>query len=294
MSTLKYPIVHVTIKNKYSLDGLYLPVKDARITFLHVHGTGGRFSYNRFHPFIAQSVNRLGLSYLTGDNHGSGIYELEREVPPSGVSLEIFEDCLQDIDAWIELALSSGHQSIILEGHSFGIGKVTYYMAKGKYRGLVKAVIFLGSNGVFQTQQHYLAKKGVPWNSYLVEASGLTSRGQETALLEDPMALAGYYPCSARTYLNFFKDKSKMYKSTQMAGRKDGGYRHLIKVPLLWILGDDPKKEYLFVPFSEAFSLVRLENPQVEIHQLVNCDHGLNGKEQEAALIISDFLRRSV
>ena len=83
-----------------------------------------------------------------------------------------------------------------------------------------------------------------------------------------------------------------MFKSTQMAKKGEGGYRHLIKVPFLWILGDQVEKEYLFVPFQEAFDLVKKENHQVEIHQLKKCDHGLNNHEAETASLISNFLEK--
>ena len=83
-----------------------------------------------------------------------------------------------------------------------------------------------------------------------------------------------------------------MFKCTQMATKEDGGYRHLIKVPLLWILGDNVAAEYLFVPFKEAFSLVIRENPQVKLHQLKDCDHGLNSHEEETSIIIHNFLKR--
>jgi len=256
-----------------------------------MHGTGGNFYGNNFYTEIAKTVNEAGVSYLTTNSHGSGVYEFEVGTPLSGISLEIFENCLLDIDAWIEFLLARGTKSIILEGHSFGIGKVTYYMAKGKYKDKVKAVIFLGTNGVFQTQQQYLAKKGVPPEVYLAEANKFMAMGKPTAILADPTALCGYYPASAQTYINFFRVASEMYRSTQMATGEDGGYRHLITVPLLWILGDDPQKEYLFVPFEDAFALVRSENPQVAIHQLTKCDHGLNGHEEEAAALIADFLK---
>ena len=226
------------------------------------------------------------------NNRGSGVYEFEKGDYPKGVSLELFEDSLKDIDAWIEFGLSQGAKYFILEGHSFGIGKVTYYNAKGRYRNLIKGIIFLGTNGVYQTQQNYLKYKGIDPKDYLEEAQKLLKVKKPTAILKDPWGLAGYYPVSAQTYVNFFTPGSEMFKSTQMANKDEGGYRHLIKVPLLWILGDQVKKEYLFIPFKDAFGLVKKENPQVEIHQLKNCDHGLNNHEAETVSFISNFLKK--
>jgi pimeloyl-ACP methyl ester carboxylesterase len=271
---------------------MYSEVPNSEYTVLHLHGTGGSFYWNNFYPAISKEVNKARFSYLMTNSRGSGVYESENGDFPKGISLEIFEDCLKDIDAWIAFALSHGTKYFILEGHSFGIGKATYYHAKGKYKDLIKGIIFLGTNGVFQTQQSYLRKKKVDPKIYLGEAQKLLDSNQPAALLKDPWALAGYYPASAQTYINFFKPGSEMFRSTQMASKEKGGYRHLIKVPLLWILGDDSTREYLFVPFKEAFGLIKKENPQVEIRQLLNCDHGLNGHEVETASLIFDFLKK--
>lgn len=284
-----FPIVKVTTNDGYTLHGFFSPVNHTNLILLHTHGTGGNFYGNDFYGPINRAVNKSGISFLATNNRGSGIYELENGLPPSGISLEIFEDCLKDLDTWIEFALKRGAKSVILEGHSFGIGKVAYYMAKGKYKDMVNGVIFLGTHGVFQTQEHYLKSIGMNPEVYLQEAQSLIASGKPIALLKDLKALAGYYPASAQTYVNFFTPGSNMFKSTMMASKSRGGYRHEIKVPLLWILGNEPKDEYLFVPFEEAFKLVRAENPQIEINQLA-CDHGLHGKEEEAASIIAGFI----
>ena len=286
----KWPIVSVKTVDGYQFHGLYSPIKDAKCTLIHVHGTGGAFFWNKFHPTIVESVNAAGLSYLSTNNRGSGIYELELDTQPAGISLEIFEESIKDIDTWIEFALTNGSTSVILEGHSFGVGKTTYYMAKGKYRDKVKGVIHLGTNGVYQTQQKYLKEKNVAPEKYLAEAQSFADAGKLTTLLADPTALCGYYPASAQTYLNFFTPGSSVFRATQMATMSEGGYRHEIKTSLLWILGDNQEKEYLFVPFEEAFRLVRSENPQVEIYQIKDCDHGFNGHEEELASLISTFL----
>lgn len=156
---------------------------------------------------------------------------------------------------------------------------------------MVKAIIHLGTNGVFQTQQKYLNAISVSPKKYLKEAADLIAKNKPTTLLKDVTALAGYYPVSAQTYINFFTPGSEMYKSTQMASKDDGGYRHLINIPYLWILGNKIESEYLFVPFEKAIALIKQENPQVEIHQL-DCNHGLQGKEDEVASIISQFIKQ--
>lgn len=97
----EWPIVKVTTEDDYILFGNYLEVSKSEYMVLHLHGTGGSFYSNSFYPEIAKAVNQAGFSYLATNNRGSGVYELENGATPSGVSLELFEDSLKDIDAWI-------------------------------------------------------------------------------------------------------------------------------------------------------------------------------------------------
>ena len=120
-----WPIRKVTTTDGFPLHGIFVSSLGAQRTLIHTHGTGGNFFWNDFYPNIANACHSSGVSFLAVNSRGSGIVELEKGSPGAGISLEIFEDCLKDIDAWIEFAISQGSKSVVLEGHSFGIGKVT-------------------------------------------------------------------------------------------------------------------------------------------------------------------------
>jgi len=64
-----------------------------------------------------------------------------------------------------------------------------------------------------------------------------------------------------------------------------------IKVPVLAVIGDNEEGEYTIIPIKEAMALMKKENSRTEAHQIINCDHGFNGKEKELVVIIQQFLK---
>ena len=83
------------------------------------------------------------MAYLSTNNRGAGVYELEKGSIGRGVSLEKFADCVLDIDAWIAFALEKRYEDGCWKSHSYGTEKIVYYMHEGRYKDSVKGVILL-------------------------------------------------------------------------------------------------------------------------------------------------------
>ncbi|PIZ68901.1 hypothetical protein COY13_00250 [Candidatus Roizmanbacteria bacterium CG_4_10_14_0_2_um_filter_36_35] len=73
------------------------------------------------------------MSFLTANNRGHDVYADIRkhkngkvEWTQIGGGFEKFEDCLLDIDAWIDFLIKRGIKKIILQGHSLS-QKILYY-----------------------------------------------------------------------------------------------------------------------------------------------------------------------
>ena len=111
-----YPIVNVTTTDGLTLHGLLTePAEPACTLIVHIHGAAGNFYGNRYFEPLTNAVVDLGFGYLSANNRGAGVYELEKGTVFHGVSLERFEDSVRDIDSWIELALERGYERVILE-----------------------------------------------------------------------------------------------------------------------------------------------------------------------------------
>jgi pimeloyl-ACP methyl ester carboxylesterase len=267
------------------------PKKPTDTIVIHIHGTSGTFYWNSFYEPLAASATGLGLAYLSTNNRGSNIYELEESFIPHGAALEHFEDCLLDIDAWIELAMKKGYKRIVLEGHSFGTEKAIYYAAKGKYTDVVAAVILLGFSDSYGTQERYLKRTE---KNLMPEAQRLMAEGRPCHLLSDLHAQAdGAIPASATTYVNFFCPESELSKALPLRNGKELPMVREIHVPILGIIGDEDE-EYTIIPIHDAMRLLESENPLTETHQIPKSNHGFEGKENELAAVIADFLKRRV
>jgi pimeloyl-ACP methyl ester carboxylesterase len=293
MANPPYPIVKVTTQDDLTLYGfLHRSKRVSNRIIVHIHGTSGNFYCNNFYPYIAEVANRHHYAYLQTNNRGANNFEYEPGQVPHGAALELFEDSLMDIDAWLKYCLDAGFDEIILEAHSFGNEKVIYYLNKGTFRKHVVGVILLGFNDSVGTQQRYEKKIG---KNYFREAEDLVSAGQGLSLLSDIFGgIAGEAPLSAASYLNFYSPGSEL--GATMPLRLDGElcmYRQ-IHVPILAVIGDNEDGEYTIIPIKKAMQLMRQENPLTQAHQIKNCDHGFNGKEKELAGLIDHFLTQSV
>ncbi|HCM81915.1 MAG: Alpha/beta hydrolase fold protein [Microgenomates group bacterium GW2011_GWC1_43_11] len=287
-----YPIVHVVTKDTLPLYGLYLKAqKKSNRIIVHIHGTSGNFYGNTFYPYIADVAYKNNFSYLQTNNRGYGNFEYEPGEVPHGAALELFEDSVMDLDAWLEFCVSNDLNEIILESHSFGNEKVIYYVNKGKYRKNIIGVILLGFNDSVGTQQRY--EKKIRKN-YFTEAKELVNTGKGLSFLSDIFGgIAGEAPLSARSYLNFYSPGSELSKTMPLRlGKKLLMYSR-IKVPILAVIGDNEEGEYTIIPIKEAMALMKKENPLTVAHQIKNCDHGFHGKEKELADLIDTFLKKN-
>jgi len=255
MSEEAYPLVQVVTQDKLKLFGLInKSTNPSNLVILHTHGTSGSFYHNNFYPYIAEVANKNNFSFLQTNNRGSGNYEYELGEIPHGAALELFEDSLMDLDAWIKFCLDRGLEKIILEAHSFGNEKVIYYLNKGTYRDHVIGVILLGFNDSVGTQQRYEKKTG---KNYFSEAKSLISEGRGLALLSDIFGgIAGEAPLSARSYLNFYSPGSELSKVMPLRLNTRLDMYSQIKVPILAVIGDNEEGEYTIIPIRQAMELM--------------------------------------
>src|SRR3989344_213275 len=103
---MNYPVAQVKTHDNIWLSGLFLGAENSKIVFLHTHGTASNFYEEYFVEVLAKKLTRDGVSILSANNRGAGAYDPWQKI---GASVELFEDCLIDIDAWIEFVLEKGY-----------------------------------------------------------------------------------------------------------------------------------------------------------------------------------------
>ncbi len=286
---MTHPIVSVTTADKLTLYGLLLAAPGKKAVLINVHGTASNFYENDFLGVVAEKLSRQGVSVLSTNNRGAHVLECytKERYQPTGAAIDRFEDCLLDIDAWIAFALKQGFRHIYLSGHSLGTEKVVYYMVKGKYRKLVRAVILFAPADSYGAQLKFEQRRGL---KLMVEAKRLIAQRRGRQLLSPYWkAYSGVLPLTAQAYYGLFRKGSAMSKTFPFWSGKLPLYR-LINVPILAVIGD--QHEFTVIPIKQALKLMERENPNTEAHQLKHCNHDFEGKEPQLAAIVSKFVTR--
>ncbi len=289
---MNFPIVKVTTQDDYPLHGLlFEPKTKTNSIIIHFHGSAGNFYQSTFYPYFFQLAEELNIAFLSTNSRGSGVYEVETGTKYTGAAIEIFEECLFDIDAWIEFALSNGYKNIILEGHSFGTNKIQYYALNGKYKSQIKVLILLGFTDSYGGQLNYLRKNGKNNEDVLKEAEELIKQNKPFQLLSDLYINWGELPQAAQSYKSFMTPDSALSNILPLGQNKAFTNFKKITVPILSIVGDTG--ECTVISPKEAVDRLNKENKNTNCYLIENCTHSYSGKEKELTKIISGFLIRN-
>ncbi len=286
---MNFPIVKVTTQDDYPLHGLlFEPKNKTNSIIIHFHGSAGNFYQSTFYSYLFQLAEELNIAFLSTNSRGSGVYEVETGTKYTGAAIEIFEECLFDIDSWIELALSEGYENIILEGHSFGTNKIQYYALNGKHKSKIKALILLGFTDSYGGQLEYLKKNNNDNKDILREAEQLIKQNKPFKLLSDLYINWGELPQSAQSYKNFMTPNSALSNVLPLGQNKIFVNFKKITVPILGIVGDTGECTVIFPKL--AVERLNKENKNAECHMIENSNHSYQGKEKELVKIIKGFL----
>src|SRR4030042_6917217 len=147
---LESKFIRITTADGLELHGLlFEPNEKTTNALIHIHGWVGNFYENKFIDYIAKEAVSKGYAFLTFNNRGTGIItdlikrkKSKVEYVKIGGSLEKFEDCIIDIKAVIDFVSKKGYKKIILQGHSLGCQKITFYQYKTKDKR-IKGLILL-------------------------------------------------------------------------------------------------------------------------------------------------------
>jgi pimeloyl-ACP methyl ester carboxylesterase len=295
------------------LQGILSPPQGgpADTSVLHVHGLAGNFYENRFVDDVADAVTSCGMNFLTVNNRGhdyiSDFIVEEADGTTGSVQIggiyEIFEDCVKDIDAWVGFLRSRGAKRIILQGHSHGALKVTYYLYReggsdkaggpGTAAGPneagasdVAGIVLLSPSDDFGCQRQ---RVGEAFDEAIGVAGEMVGRGAA----RDPLP-PGYfhYPVSAQTFLDIFTNDSAlgMFNLSE-TDRKNFAELESIKVPVLAIVGS-VDEAFTGSPDGYLDSLkARLKNtPAFEGHVIEGAPHNYQGFDARVAGHIGRWL----
>jgi pimeloyl-ACP methyl ester carboxylesterase len=226
-------LVRVTTKKGAELTGFYAPAdKDGLPTLIYTHGLSGsfdtNFNYNLLDLPEAQAFNIL-LTTSTG--HGN-IATTRRGDPPvmrlTGSAFEVFTDCIDDLQAWIDFASAERPGPIVLWGHSLGSSKVTHYLAEtGDPR--VRALALASPSDVPGGFSDNVGADNVP--GFIAMARDYVAAGQPQQLMPDDCVIGLLRQrISAGTVLDRFADDAPADVFDFYGRRSRRAFRDLAKI----------------------------------------------------------------
>lgn len=288
---MEYPIVQVKTRDDLRLYGLYLRAPKSDTIFINIHGTASNFYEEYFIEVLADKLLTQGISILSTNNRGAGVYDAYQK---TGGAVEKFEDCLIDIDMWVEFALKERYKTIILSGHSLGTEKVVYYINHGKYADKVSSVILLApadSHGSHRILNGEINPRLVEIETLLKKSEKLIHGDKSDEFLPRNAygSREGIMPKSAESFVNFLGPHSKLLEALPFKTEKLEAYSK-IKIPILVVIGD--QEEYTAIPITDALELMKRENKNTQTFQIKDCDHDFQGKEDELVDIILKFIKK--
>ena len=288
---MNFPIVKVTTQDDYPLHGLFCePKVKTESIIIHLHGSAGNFYQSTFYPYLFNLAKDLNIAFLSTNGRGSDVYDIETGTKYTGGAIEIFEECLFDIDAWIEFVFSKGYKNIILEGHSFGTNKIQYYALNGKHKSKIKALILLGFTDSYGGQLEYLKKNNKDNEDTLREAEKLILQNKPFQLLSDLYINWGELPQTAQSYKSFMTPDSALSNILPLGQDKAFTNFRKLTIPILGVVGDT--EECTIISPKKAVDRLNKENKNAECCMIEDCNHSYLGKEAELINIIRGFLKR--
>jgi pimeloyl-ACP methyl ester carboxylesterase len=140
-------VITTTTKDKLILNGLlFEPPTKSDTIIINIHGMSGDPYRNSFYPSMFSTYPKNNIAFLSSENRGmqniTQFNNAEGDVLNIGNTFELFEDCVFDIEAWVEKAVQLGYTKIWLQGHSLGPSKIVYYLTNTKQEH-VAGLIFL-------------------------------------------------------------------------------------------------------------------------------------------------------
>jgi pimeloyl-ACP methyl ester carboxylesterase len=283
-------LVRVWTEDGLQLQGLYCaPGASCDLpAVLHLHGASSNFYRSQFLDSLADELTENGQAFLTGNTRGHDIMNSVYSRDPTatkriGVAYEVFEECLLDIDAWLDFLVQRGHGGTVLLGHSFGAHKAAFYQSE---RGdeHVRGLILMSP----ADQRLWVEAMGSEAEHMLSWASEKVSSVQGDALTR---AGAAPYPLSARTLHSLFVTaKPDIFRFS----RPDEPWQVVSRLGCAILITMGTVAEFINTSPQAAlatFKAKAVSSARCDTAVLEGAPHNYRGHEAEVNKVILDWLR---
>lgn len=277
----------ITTKDGLELHGLlFEPNRRTNNALIHIHGWIGNFYENKFIDYVAKAAVSKRFAFLTFNNRGAGVItdfikrkKTKVDYVRVGGSLEEFKDCIFDIKAAADFLSKKGYKKIILQGHSLGCQKATFYKYKTRDKR-VKGLILLAPVDDVGFTQNKLKNKYIKSLSVAKEMVR-NNKGDKPV----PKWMAFYPLLNAKMFLNVADPKSSSGRLFDYSGNLKEIKN--VNCPILAVFGS--KDEYQSNS-AEKLKILKENVKDCDIKLVTNAGHGFVGFEEKLSKLIGDWL----
>ncbi len=290
--------IDITIHKIYSEDGLELdsllfePKKKTKKVIVHVHGKEGNFIQNHFVTHMGYKYPSAGYSFLTFNNRGHEYLAdmLKKashgfEWVTRGSAYEKVEEAVYDINGVIEYLKNLGYEEIILQGHSLGPHKISYYLANNPKYKIDKVILLTTADIIYQFNA------SVPnWKENVGVAKQLIDSGKGHELMK--VRLWSNAPVSAETYWHYTNPQSNTWVFNFTSPKLEFKNFNKIKASILVVVPENDVATG--VPQEKAMAMLKERTVSKDFASVIirNAVHNFASKEDELTDVIMDWLKK--
>ncbi len=293
--TINVDFVRFKTTDNIELRG-WLTNKNSNTAAIHIHGMSGNGYENYFLDNLREMFSANNISFFAIDTRGSGIINSfwkdgEEDnwgegTKHGGSCFEIFKESESDIQGAIDYLKSLGKTKFILLGHSLGASKVVNYLVSKNKEKIISSILLAPTDMVSW------AETDPKNNEYLQKAKELLSKGKNEELVASQCWL-DKTPLSAQTYPSITEAGTKV----DIYGIKnDNAPLGKITIPTLIVYGDIDIGITMVDKTVEKYieKVNKIKNENTKICIIKNASHSFKMYEDELALTVENFIKKSV
>jgi|SRR3989339_1377160 len=293
---MKGELVKVITSDGLELKGFFSDQKSA-IAILHFHGTSGDFYTHEFVEIEGEKLAKEKISFLTANNRGHDVYADIRkhkngkvEWTQIGGGFEKFEDCLMDIDVWVNFLTKRGVKKIILQGHSLGPNKNIYYQSIKNNKYVTGFIHMSPQNDAGLMKSKLGDEKYIKVNSIIQQMIN-NDRGNEVLEKE----LQELCPISALSYSGYFiENGAGNLFPYHNPDNKNWEILYKIEESQLLIFGsEDPYIKPSVIKAIDVFESKINKLSQLKSNIINGASHSYLGYEKELVKVIFSWIKEN-
>ena len=278
---LKGSLCEFTSTDHYKLVGFLNNIK-SKTALIHLHGMGSFFWKG---DLVYEACNKAEIGCFLINNRGSvPLLKLKSSIDEkdkfwAGTGLEIFEDCIKDIDGAIDFLKQKGYEKFIICGHSSGSQKSLYYALNSKKQEEILGFVFLAPGDDF----NLLRDKYVENFSEVFEKA---KRRYDERIIFGIEGI-GYF--SPKRFYDLVKEDS--IEGNLFNYKKELSHIKKVEKPILAVFGKD--EEHALIPPKEM--LDKIENNftnKSSKTELISGDHSFRGGEEELKETLYNWIKK--